>query len=103
MNAALLVATTEGGDQLDLLLVPPSASETAAEHAMTDAADPSNMEHAADLLARSQQTAVTRPVAALAGADDAPEAVWDNEGGGQSTRGEFSHQFATRTSAERPT
>ena len=105
MNAALLVATTDGGDQLDLLLVPPSASETVAEHAMTDAADPSNMEHAADLLARSERTAITRPVAVAAGVDDAPEAVWDNEGGagGQATRSEFSHQLQSLASAERPT
>jgi hypothetical protein len=65
MNATLLVATADGGDQLDLLLVPPSASKTAAQRAMAEAADPSTMEHAFDLLARSDRTAITRPVAAF--------------------------------------
>src|SRR5258705_1611312 len=64
MNAAPLVATTDGGVQLDLLLVPPSASKTAAGRAMTEAADPFNMGRAADLLARSDRT-INRPVAAL--------------------------------------
>jgi hypothetical protein len=93
MNAALLVATTDGGDQIDLLLVPPSANEAAAERAMAEAVDPSNRKHAADLLlAGADQTALIKPVG-LAEPDDTPEEVWDNEGGGAwSTRDELNHR-----------
>jgi hypothetical protein len=51
LDSALLVATTDGGDQLDLLVVPPSTPATTAEQAMTRAADPANTAGAADILA----------------------------------------------------
>jgi hypothetical protein len=51
MTEALLVATTDGGDQLDLLIVPPSFANEAAEGAMARAADPANVQRAPALLA----------------------------------------------------
>jgi hypothetical protein len=75
MSAALLVATTESGDQIDLLVVPPLVTAAAAATMMAAAADPSDMEHADDLLAASS-TRITLP-----GGQVLPEAVWDNEGG----------------------
>jgi hypothetical protein len=47
----LLIATTDGGDQIELLVVPPSASPAAAERAMAMAADPTNILRASDILA----------------------------------------------------
>ena len=83
MSAALVIAITDGGDQFDLLVVPPSSSKAVAERAMAAAADSANMMHAADLLAAcTDQAASISPVAAIAGIDDGAEAVWDNEGGG---------------------
>jgi hypothetical protein len=71
MSEALLVATTDGGEQVDLLVIPPDAAHDWAERAMTAAAHPANIEHAPELLART-----SRPVA-----PGVSEAVWDNEGG----------------------
>lgn len=51
LNAALLIATTDSGAQLDLLVVPPTATPAAAEQATTIAADPTNMRRAPDILA----------------------------------------------------
>jgi hypothetical protein len=53
MSEALLVATTDGGDQVDLLIVPPDLAQDVAERAMAKAADPANVEHAPELLARA--------------------------------------------------
>jgi hypothetical protein len=77
MDPALLIATTYRGDQIDLLVVPPQTSATAAEQAMATAADPTNVVRAPDILAMrpdAQPTAGTVP-------DPEPDAVWDNEGG----------------------
>src|SRR5689334_20560048 len=40
VDPALAIATTESGDQLDLLVVPPGTAESAADDAMARAADP---------------------------------------------------------------
>ncbi|MEE6262438.1 DUF5994 family protein [Plantactinospora sonchi] len=50
MDIALLVATTERGDQIDLLVVPPTTATAVAENAMAAAADPTDHRHASDLL-----------------------------------------------------
>jgi hypothetical protein len=72
MDPALLIATTDRGDQIDLLVVPPETAPTAAEQAMTTAADPANRLRAPGILALG---------AAGDGHDSDPDAVWDNEGG----------------------
>jgi hypothetical protein len=78
-NPALLVVTTDSGDQIDLLVVPPGTAQVEAEQMMAAAADPANRVHAADLLA-----AKSEPLTA----DDA-KAVWDNEGGVAGPRERF--------------
>jgi hypothetical protein len=75
MDPALLIATTERGDQIDLLVVPPATAATAAEHAMATAADPTNTTRAPGILAAR---AAPQPTAEN-GSDQ--DAVWDNEGG----------------------
>jgi Family of unknown function (DUF5994) len=76
LDPALLIATTDRGDQLDLLVVAPHTAEAAAKRAMTAAADPTNTTRAPDILTVN---AAPRPTAA--GNDPDPNAVWDNEGG----------------------
>lgn len=56
---SLLVATTERGEQIELLVVPPSASAAAAQRAMTTAADPTNTLRAPDILAAEAAEAVS--------------------------------------------
>jgi hypothetical protein len=51
LDPAVLIATTDRGDQLDLLVVPPQSAAAAAEQAMTAAADPTNTLRAPDILA----------------------------------------------------
>jgi hypothetical protein len=55
LDRALLIATTDRGDQIDLLIVAPGTAEAAALEAMARAADPANTMRApaiaADLLA----------------------------------------------------
>ncbi|MDW5325115.1 DUF5994 family protein [Plantactinospora sp. KLBMP9567] len=51
LDAALLIATTDRGDQLDLLVVPPGSTAAAAERAMATAADPTNTMRAPAILA----------------------------------------------------
>jgi hypothetical protein len=72
LDPALLIATTERGDQLDLLVVPPGTDDAAARAAMARAADPADVTRAPDIL-----------TAMPAAPDDdvAPVSVWDNEGG----------------------
>jgi hypothetical protein len=59
LDTALLIATTDRGDQIDLLVVPPTTSATAAEQAMSRAADPTNTTHAPDILAATSAVPVT--------------------------------------------
>ncbi len=73
MDRALLIATTERGDQIDLLVVPPETTATAAEQAMATAADPTNVLRAPAIL-------TLRAAAGNEGGPDS-DAVWDNEGG----------------------
>ncbi|GAA0711616.1 hypothetical protein GCM10010199_09190 [Dactylosporangium roseum] len=74
VDAAVVIATTEQGMQIDLLVVPPGTGAAAAEAAMATAADPANRLRAPAILA--ERPAVDgRP-----GAGDS-QSVWDNEGG----------------------
>lgn len=75
-DVALAIAITDRDDQIDLLVVPPTAPAAAAEQAMTAAADPADARHAADLLA----TLPTAPAQAAGAAEDR-RAVWNGEGG----------------------
>jgi hypothetical protein len=77
MDPALLIATTERSDQIDLLVVPPPTAPAAAEQAMATAADPTNTMRAPDILAAKT---APRPTAGTGSGPD-PDAVWDNEGG----------------------
>jgi hypothetical protein len=75
LDPALLIATTERGDQLDLLVVPPGTARAAARAAMARAADPADTTRAPAILA-------TMPAALIVPPDDVTSAsVWDNEGG----------------------
>lgn len=78
LDTALLIATTDRGDQLDLLVVPPDSTAVAAEQAMATAADPTNSMHAPDILAAG-------PAPPPPKADNHPSTVWDNEGGNNAT------------------
>jgi hypothetical protein len=62
VDAALLIAITERGDQLDILVVPPSASTATAERAMTTAADPTNMLRAPAILLAGSAELEANPV-----------------------------------------
>ncbi len=77
LDPAVLVATTGGDIQVDLLIVPPATAAAAAEQAMAAAADPTNVRRAPEILA-----ALRVPPAPRAGTGADPRAVWDNEGGG---------------------
>jgi Family of unknown function (DUF5994) len=77
LDPALVIATTDTGDQLDILVVPPHTAADAANRAMTAAADPADTRRAPAILAT-----LTAPATASDPRDDAdPNAVWDNEGG----------------------
>jgi hypothetical protein len=51
VDPALVIATTDSGDQLDLLVVPPRTAAASADKAMTQAADPANVTRAPAILA----------------------------------------------------
>ncbi len=51
LHAAVAVATTEHGDQVDLLVVPPGTAEGVAQAALARSADPANTLRAPDILA----------------------------------------------------
>lgn len=70
VDPATLIATTYDGDQIDLLVVPPSTATGAAEEAMARAADPAN---------RTRARAILTAPRAAQNADEHP--VWDNDGG----------------------
>jgi hypothetical protein len=76
VDPGMLIATTERGDQIDLLVVPPEATAATAATAMATAADPANQLRAAAILAASR----TAPAAERNEGVD-PSTVWDNEGG----------------------
>jgi hypothetical protein len=82
VDPALAIATTDRGDQLDLLVVPPDTADAPAHRAMAQAADPADTTRAPDIL-----TAITaqpaRPPTHAAGPDTHADTAWDNEGGGQ--------------------
>jgi len=76
VDPAVLIATTYGGDQVDVLVVAPRTAAAAARTAMTVAADPANLRRAQAILAAMPAAPAPDPAA---GADEQP--VWDNEGG----------------------
>jgi hypothetical protein len=82
VDPALAIATTERGDQLDLLVVPPEVAEAAGRHAMERAADPTGTMRAPDLLA-AVLAPPARPPTGAVGRDSDAGGVWDNEGGRQ--------------------
>jgi hypothetical protein len=75
LDPALLIATTDTGDQLDILVVPPQTAADTANQAMTAGADAADTRRAPELLA-----ALTAP-ARYPQEDADPNAVWENEGG----------------------
>jgi hypothetical protein len=75
MHPALLIATTDRGDQIDLLVVPPRTTAATAKQAMATAANPTNVVRAPDIL-----TAKADPRPAP-GTGPESGAVWDNEAG----------------------
>jgi len=79
LDPAVVIATTDAGDQLDILVVPPGTAPAAAGLAMTAAADPADPRRPSDRLAAFTTSALD------AAADPEPAAVWDNEGGRIST------------------
>jgi hypothetical protein len=87
LNAALLVATTDQDEQVDLLVVPPETAAAAAERALAMAADPTNLVHAPDILA-----ARPAPPKAAPGNGPDPDAVSDTERG--STGADRPHRAA---------
>lgn len=76
VDPGLMIATTDRGDQIDLLIVPPEATSAVAAAAMAAAADPANRLRAPAVLAASR----TAPTAERDEGVD-PRTVWDNEGG----------------------
>lgn len=75
LDTVMVVATTERGDQIDLLVVPPATTAAVAERAMRTAADPANVVRARDIL-----VATPAPVPASTGPGRYPHAVRDDEG-----------------------
>jgi hypothetical protein len=115
VDPALAIATTDSGDQIDLLVVPPGVAEAPARRAMKRAADPSGTMRAPDILTAGLDTAgldtagldtagldtaglvpPARPLTDAAGRDTDADAAWDNEGGGQV------RDRPTRTADSRP-
>lgn len=80
VDPALAIATTEHGDQLDLLVVPPRMAEAVARSAMARAADPANTMRAPNILA-AVPDASTQPPVTAAGQDADAGSAWENEGG----------------------
>jgi hypothetical protein len=79
VDPALAIATTERGEQLDLLVVPPGTDDAAARRAMARAADPTDTARAPGILA-----AITaQPARPPAGRDTDAGEAWANEGGSQ--------------------
>ena len=76
LDPALLIAATDRGDQIDLLVVPPATAEAAGRSAMARAADPADTTRAPGILTVMPAAPDTPP-----DDDPAPASVWDNEGG----------------------
>jgi hypothetical protein len=51
VDPAVVIASTYGGDQVDLLVVPPRTTSAAADRMMAEAADPNNFTRAQAILA----------------------------------------------------
>lgn len=64
VDPALAIASTESGDQLDLLVVPPQTVEASARSAMARAADPADTTRAPDILAAIPAPPGRQPTAA---------------------------------------
>jgi hypothetical protein len=94
MDPALLIANTDRGDQIDLLVVPPHTAATAAAQAMTTAADPTNVLRAPAILAAGAGARAT----AGNDHDTDSDAVWDNEGGA-ATMANMRHDHPSRESS----
>jgi hypothetical protein len=75
LDPAVLVATTEAGDQIDVLVVPPETTAAAADLAMTGTADPTDTRPAPERLA-ALVASTANP-----GAEPDESAVFDNDGG----------------------
>jgi Family of unknown function (DUF5994) len=82
VDAALVIATTERGTQLDLLVVAPGTAEDAALTAMARAADPADTTRAPDVLT-AIASAPAPPRTVATGQDIDAGSAWDNEGGRQ--------------------
>jgi hypothetical protein len=81
IDPAMLIATTYDGDQIDLLVVPPTTADGRAGSAMARAADPANSMRAhAILTAVSASENPVQTVPRTAGDHD-EHPVWDNDGG----------------------
>jgi hypothetical protein len=76
LDPALLIATTDRGDQIDLLVVPPATTAATARSAMARAADPADTTRAPGIIAAMPATPTPAP-----DDDVVPASVWDNEGG----------------------
>lgn len=95
LDPALLIATTDRGGQVDLLVVPPETAAATAERAMATAAGPANTMRAPNILAAVPAAAVPAP-----GNGPDPGAVWDNEGGHMASRPHLpANALATATSS----
>jgi Family of unknown function (DUF5994) len=93
VDPAVVIATTDRGDQVDLLVVPPGTAATAAEKAMTEAADPANLARAQAILA-----AIPAAPAPVPGQDADEQPVWDNEGGRAADPGRRPRKHPARAS-----
>jgi len=80
LDPALAIVTTDGGDQLDLLVVPPATAEAAALGAMAQAADPANTLRAPAILATISHAPARIPVTGIP-RDADRGSVLDSEGG----------------------
>jgi hypothetical protein len=80
VDPALVIATTESGDQLDLLVVPPGTAESDARDAMARAADPADTMRAQRILAALPSLSA-RTRAGEGGQDTDAGVAWRNEGG----------------------
>lgn len=81
IDPAMLIATTYDGDQIDLLVVPPSTATGPAESAMARAADPANRMRANAVLTAASASENPEQTAPRTPGNDDEQPVWDNDGG----------------------